>query len=99
LKLHKNGLSSAAWLLSCGKRSSVVGSDGTNGCNLMLHSILDEQIVSNKKGVGPTDVLNSAHTTMNVPEANSWSKVHAYLPPTLEICPPMRTEYYQQAVR
>jgi hypothetical protein len=99
LKLHKNGLSSAVGLLSCGKRSSVVGSDGTNGCNLMLQSILDEKIVSNKKEAGPTNVLNSAHTAMNVPEESSWSKVHAYLPPTLEICPPMRTEYHQQAAR
>jgi hypothetical protein len=99
LKLHKNGLSSAVGLLSCGKRSSVVGSDGTNGCNLMLQSILDEKIVSNKKEAGPTNVLNSAHTAMNVPEESSWSKVHAYLPPTLEICPPMRTEYHPQAAR
>uniref|UniRef100_A0A804MNE0 Uncharacterized protein n=1 Tax=Zea mays TaxID=4577 RepID=A0A804MNE0_MAIZE len=74
LKLHKNGMSSAVGFLSGGKRSSVVGSDDTNGCNLMLQSILDEQIVSNMKGAGPTGVINSVHTARIVPDASSWSK-------------------------
>uniref|UniRef100_A0A804NYH2 DUF4283 domain-containing protein n=1 Tax=Zea mays TaxID=4577 RepID=A0A804NYH2_MAIZE len=74
LKLHKNGMSSAAGFLSGGKRSSVVGSYDTNGCNLMLQSILDEQIVSNMKGADPTGVINSVHTTRIVPDASSWSK-------------------------
>jgi hypothetical protein len=99
LKLHKNGMSSAAGFLSGGKRSSVVGSYDTNGCNLMLQSILDEQIVSNMKGADPTGVINSVHTTRIVPDASSWSKVHAFLPPSLEFGPTMRTEFYQQAAR
>ncbi|ONM26415.1 hypothetical protein ZEAMMB73_Zm00001d007256, partial [Zea mays] len=74
LKLHKNGMSSAAGFLSGGKRSSVVGSYDTNGCNLMLQSILDEQIVSNMTGADPTGVINSVHTTRIVPDASSWSK-------------------------
>ncbi|KAL5669508.1 hypothetical protein ACJX0J_021729, partial [Zea mays] len=36
-------------------------------------NIPDEQLVSNKKGVGPSVVLTSAHTAMNMPAACCWS--------------------------